>query len=49
MLNDGRWMLLFEAWAAYEAKELDIVSYVVFSRDEGRTWGDMKVVTEGRS
>jgi len=49
VLNDGRWMLLFETWAAYEAKERDIVSYVVFSRDEGRTWGDMKVVTEGRS
>jgi hypothetical protein len=49
VLNDGRWMLLFETWAGYEAKELDIVSYVVFSRDEGRTWGDTTVVADGRS
>ena len=49
-LKDGRWMLLFETWNAYEnPAPLDIETFVLFSDDEGQTWTDWTTIADGRS
>jgi hypothetical protein len=40
-LPDGRWFLAGEVWKAWDdASPLHIRGFGVFSRDQGRTWGD---------
>ena len=39
-LDDGRWMLCFERWKAWERTEaLHIRGFAMFSGDRGKTWG----------
>ena len=49
-LADGRWMQLYETWNDYEnSGPMDLVTYVLFSDDEGRTWADHTTIADGQT
>ena len=45
---DGSWMLNFETWKSYDNDgPFDLQMYALFSRDEGRSWGEKITVANG--
>lgn len=47
-LPDGRWLLLFETWNAYDnAGAFDLKTLALFSCDGGRTWDHPVIVADG--